>query len=214
MRSLCRLAVAAALVLAVLPASAAAAAAPAPSKLASATLIRQRDLGSGWHQSAAAPHKPPALACPGSGGKHVVQALGRAASPTFAQSQSGPFAFEIGAVFGSAASAGRWWAEVVDPGLRSCFERVLAASSGGGVKLRATGSRVLALHGAPAGLERYRVTGEATSSGDSTPVVFDVLLVRRGGHVAELQLSSFQSPPADALELQLARAVIRRLAAS
>lgn len=193
--------------------SAPAAAAAAPSKLASASLIRSRDLASGWYESAAAPRKAPTLACPGSGGSHVVRELARAASPTFARSQQGPFAFEISAVFGSAASASRWWSQVVHPGLRRCLESVLDASSSGGVKLHATAAEVLPLHGGPSGLERYRISGEATSSGQSTPVVFDVLLVRRRGYVAELQLSSFEAPPSDALERQLARAVVRRLSA-
>lgn len=211
MRSASLLVLTGALVLSVGSAPAAATAAPAPSKLASTSLIRGRDLGSGWRESGAAPRKAPSLACPGSGGSHVVRELARAASPTFAQSQQGPFAFEISAVFGSPGSASRWWTQVVHPGLRRCFESVLDASSSGGVKLRGTAAQALPLHGGPSGLERYRVSGEATSSGQSTPIVFDVLLVRRGGYVAELQLSSFESPPADALELRLARGVVRRL---
>lgn len=207
------LVLAGALVVSLGSAPAAGAAAPAPSKLASASLIRARDLRSGWYESAAAPHKAPTLACPGSGGSHVVRELARAASPTFAQSQQGPFAFETSALFGSAASASRWWRQVVHPGLRRCFENVLDASSSGGVKLRATAARVLPLPGGPPRLERYRISGQATSSGQSAPVVFDVLLVRRGGYVAELQLSNFESPPDDALERQLARAVVHRLLA-
>ena len=207
------LTLAGALLIGVASAPAATAATPAASKLASASLIRGRDLGSGWHESASAPRQAPTLACPGSGGSHVVHELARAASPTFAQSQQGPFAFEINAVFGSAASASRWWTQVVHPGLRRCFESVLNASASGRVKLHATAAQVLPLPGGPSGLERYRISGQATSSGQSTPIFFDVLLERRGGYVAELQLSSFESPPADALERQLARAVVRRLPA-
>jgi hypothetical protein len=194
----------------------AAAAAPTrtPSQLARAALVIRRDLGGGWSQSAAAPRSAPKLACQQPGGAHLPRELARAASATFAQSQQGPFAFEVSAVFGSATMAGQWWAGVVKPSLRLCFASVLSATFSGGVHLHATGSQMLALPGGPPKLARYRITGQATSSGQSTPVFFDVLLLRHGTDVGELQLSSFETPPSDRLEIQLARAVARRLQAT
>jgi hypothetical protein len=190
-----------------------AAAAPrSPAQLTRAALIGQAQLGSGWSQSSPAPKTASQLDChPGT--KKVSGELARAASPTFSQSQQGPFAFELVALFGSPAAARSWWRGAVHPSLGRCFSRQLAAGSSGGVTLKATSSEMLPLTGAPAGLARYRVSGQAVSSGQSTPVDLDVLLLKRGGYVAELQLSSFGDPPADALERRLARAVARRLPA-
>ena len=213
MRSFAGLALAS---LVALGASAAASAAPSrsPAQLARAALIGRADLGAGWSQSAAAPGSAPRLVCNQSGGSGAPREAARAASPTFAQGQQGPFAFEITAVFRSVTAAGDWWARVVHPSLRLCFAKVFADASSGGVHFHATGSQMLALRGGPPGLARYRVTGEASTSGQSSPVDFDVLLVRRGANVGELQLSSFQTPPADGLEARLARAVAHRLQTS
>jgi hypothetical protein len=181
-----------------------------PQSAARAALLRSRDLGPGWSISSPAPTRAPGLACAGSGGPHVVRASARAGSPTFTQSSQGPFVFDLSAAFGSPAEAGQWWRQVVHPSLRRCFARVLAAGSGQGVQLRPTGSRVLPLAGGSSGVERYRVRGQARTSGQSAPVYLDVLILRGGSLVAELQVSSFDQPPADRLERRLARLLARR----
>jgi hypothetical protein len=197
-------------------AASAATAAPTrtPAQLAKAALIGYRDLGAGWYQSAAAPRRAPQLVCRQPAGPQPPRERARPASPTFSQSQQGPFVFQISGVFHSVPAADRWWGALVRPSQRRCFAAELQAASSGGVRMHATGSRMLALPGAPRGLVRYRITGVAVSSGQSTPVDFDVLLLRRGAEVGELQLSSFGTPPADGLEARLARAVHRRLLAT
>jgi hypothetical protein len=141
----------------------------------------------------------------------VVRPRARAASATFAQTSQGPFAFDVSAAFASATTARGWWRQVVHPALSHCFARVLAAGSGGGVKLKPSGTRMLTLAGAPPKVARYRVSGQATSPGQNVPVYLDVLLVTRGRFVTELQLSNFDAPPPNQLELRLARLLARRL---
>jgi hypothetical protein len=120
----------------------------------------------------------------------------------------------VSAAFASATTARGWWRQVVHPALARCFARVLAAGSGGGVKLKPSGTRMLTLTGAPRKVARYRVTGQATAPGQNVPVYLDVILITRGRFVTELQLSNFDTPPSHQLELRLARLLTHRLASA
>jgi hypothetical protein len=79
------------------------------------------------------------------------------------------------------------------------------------VHFSVTGKRLLSLPklGVPAA--GYRVSGEATSQGQSIDVFLDVVVLGSGRTIGAISISSFEQPVARALELRLARTVAERL---
>jgi hypothetical protein len=136
--------------------------------------------------------------------------IGRAGSPTWEQSANGPFVSETTYAYASAGQETSVWDAVVRPKFARCAAQSLIAGSGGGVSFKVTRAHPLGLPGFPSG-SRYRVSGTATSSGQSVDVYLDQIVIGRGKVIAVLSVSSFEAPVANRLELRLARAALRRL---
>lgn len=181
---------------------------------ARAELIGRGVLGEGWYVSAAAPKAVPALTC-GAFDPRVSGAteIGAAASPTFTQSADGPFLAQVSYAYSSPTQQRAVWGAVVRPGLERCLEDSLVHGSANGVSFRASSVRRLSLAGVPGHSALYRVSGTASAPDQSVPVYLDVILVGRGAGVSELSLSTSLQPPGHHLELRLARAISRRMAA-
>lgn len=186
---------------------------PGGMALAQRVLLRRGDLGRGWTGSPA-PKAAPGLTCPAfspalSG---VVQA-GAAASPTYQQSATGPFASQTAYAYANGAEEQTVWREVARPHLLTCVAASLVRSASGGVHFRVTSKRLETLPGLPVDAIGYRVTGTATVPDQTVNVYLDVLLLGGGSAVTELSFSSFLQPVARAVELRLARIVAGRIAA-
>jgi hypothetical protein len=181
---------------------------------ATALLVRRADFGGGW--SAVAPPKVvPGLTCPRfhPATPRVVE-TGAAASPTFQASSSGPYVAGNAYVFASAAQRSAYWRAVARSGLLRCVADSLAHGSSHGVHFTVTGHRMLALPKLGVQARGYRVSGTATSEGQSLDVFLDVLVLGRGSAVSALSLSSLEQPVGRALELRLARLLGARMSSA
>lgn len=139
--------------------------------------------------------------------------IGRAESATWQQSSSGPFASESNYVYSSRAQQAAVWRAVVGPKLVRCAAQDLVNGSGGGVRFRVTRKQVLGVAGLPAPAAHYRVSGTATSSGQSIDVFLDTIVLGHGRAIGVLSVSSFEAPVPASLDRRLAQAAARRLSA-
>jgi len=137
--------------------------------------------------------------------------VGRAESPTYGQSSSGPFVSQTAYAYGSGSQQGRVWNALARPKLVRCVAQALLAGSGGGVHFTVTGRQTLGLPALPANARGYRVSGTATTTGQTVNVFLDMILLGRGQTISALSISTFQVPVASRLELRLAGAAARRL---
>ena len=190
-----------------------AATAPNAGRLARQVLISRHDLGPGWTVQAAAPSQAAPLTCPvfRPATPGVVRRAA-AASPTFAESQSGPFVSQTSYVYGSAAQERIVWTRVVRPALARCFAAALVHGGSSGVSFAVTATHTFALGVHNATVAGYRVEGTASGSGQSMPVVVDSIVLGRGRTISALSLSSFDQAPSRGLESRLAALIARRTA--
>jgi hypothetical protein len=179
-------------------------------KLARAGLLRAGDLH-GWKDTAA-PKKVPKLTCgvfePDLSG---IEMLAAAASPTFDQSSSGPFASQIVDVFKSPAQERSFWHRVVRRELLSCVADSLTAGSTSTVTFTVNHKQLLSLPPIKDSDAGYRITGTAVAPGSSDAVYLDMLVVGRGSEVSAVSFTSFFKPVSRSVELRLARLVASRL---
>jgi hypothetical protein len=182
--------------------------------LARAALLSRGDFGKGWN-SAPAPHSVPPLTCP-QFSPHVPAAteVGDAASPTFRGSSNGPFVAQDAYAYATGAQEAAVWNEVVRPPLVRCVAESLSGGSGHGVRFAVTGKRVLSLPKLLVAATGYRVSGTATTQGQSIDVFLDMVVLGSGRTITTISLSSFEAPVARPLELRLARTVARRIKGS
>jgi hypothetical protein len=177
-------------------------------------LLRRSDIGAGWAAVSAAPPRVASLTC--TADRSVLAAV---ASATWSQRSSGVFVSGTSYGYGSGAAERRAWARTATGGMGRCLERLLAAGSGHGVRLRAGGVRQLsAPHLAPAArgvaVRRYRVSGMASGNGQQTSVALDVVLVAAGTWIAEDEFTAAGASPADGLEARVAGVQVRRIMSS
>jgi hypothetical protein len=184
---------------------------PAGNAVARAALLRRADFGKGW-SSSAGPRTVPPLTCPrfNPAARGAIE-VGDAASPTFRQSSSGPFISQSVYAYGSSAQRAAVWRAVVDPRLVRCVAASLTGGSGNGVRYSVMGKRLLRIPKLGVAAAGYRVSGTATSQGQSIDVFLDMLVLGSGRTIAALSIASFEQPVARALELRLARTVAERL---
>ena len=173
-------------------------------------LLRRPDLGAGWSSVSAAPARAASLTC---SADHSV--LAAAASATWSQRSADVFASGTSYGYTGVAAERRAWQRTGSGGMGPCLERLLAAGSGRGVRLTASGVRRLGgpklgsgAHGAA--VRRYRVSGVASGNGQQTSVALDVVLVAAGSWIAEDEFTAAQTSPADALEARVVGAQARR----
>jgi hypothetical protein len=184
---------------------------PAGTVLARAALLRHGDFGKGWN-SAPGPSSVPPLTCPRFS-PHVpaVTEVGDAASPVFRESSNGPFVAQDAYAYATAAQRTAVWGATVRRGLVRCVAESLVGGSGRDVRFAVTGKRLLGSPKLAVAAAGYRVSGTATSQGQSVNVFLDMLVLGSGRTITSISLSSFEAPVARPLELRLARAVARRM---
>jgi hypothetical protein len=158
------------------------------------------------------PKKVPGLTCTGfNPNVTAFTPLASVASPTYNQTQQGPFAAQAVYVFSSDSQAQQFWRRVVAPRLLTCVASSLVAGSSSGVTFTVDGKHLEA-YPALADRERgYRVIGTATQQLGSDQVYLDELVIGQGNAVTALSFTSFFSPPSRSLELRLARDAAARL---
>jgi hypothetical protein len=184
---------------------------PAGTALARAALLRKADVGSGW-SSAPPPRQIPPLTCPQfspiiSG----VRQVGGAASPTFRASARGPFVAQDAYAYATASQQTTVWRAIVRPALGRCVANSLATGGGQGVTFAVTATRPLRLPGLPVRAAGYRVTGTASTTGQSLEVFLDMVVLGAGRAITTIGLSSLEQPVGQRLELRLLRTVALRL---
>jgi hypothetical protein len=188
--------------------------APSPETLrARQVLLHRADLGSHWAMTPPAKGVP-TLTCPAfSPNLSSLPKPGAAVSPTFSQTENGPFVSQTAYVYPKAAQALTFWHRVVTPRLSVCVAGSLTASSTQTVQFKLTRKRALKV---PAIADRragYRVIGVATTTAQEITVYLDMIVVGRGTGLTQVSFTSFAQPPARSLELRLARLVAGRLPA-
>jgi hypothetical protein len=183
----------------------------ADTALARSALLVGADVGPGW-SSQPAPAKVPPLTCTAfTPSLNGVVETGAAASRTFAQSSSGPFASSVAYVYKTAGQAAEVWHRAVTHRLLTCVADSLVGGSGHGVKFTVDRKHTMSLPPIAAGVRGYRVIGTASSSNQQVGVYLDVIVLERGRMLAALSYSTFLVPAERSLELRLARKVARRL---
>jgi hypothetical protein len=177
---------------------------------ARATLLRHSDLH-GW-SSSPGPKKAPALTC-GAFEPNVagVKPLGAAASPTFAQSSSGPFVSGTAYVYGSSAKERTFWHRVVTRRLETCVADGLEAGSTSSVTFDVNHKSLMSLPRIGARDAGYRVSGSAVSTDGSQTVYLDMLVVANGSAIGAISFTNFFDPVPRSFELRMARLVAKRL---
>jgi hypothetical protein len=176
-------------------------------------LLTKRDLGAGW-TAAPAGKTPPALTCAGfAPSTDGVVETGVAASPAFRGGDAGPFVAQSVYVYATPAQARRFWLRVVGAGVRSCLTQSVVQGSTTDVKFAVKKIQDLALPALGARRAGYRLTATATAPGQTVDAYVDLLLIGDGKAIAAISLSSFSQPLSERVELALARAAARRLAA-
>jgi hypothetical protein len=140
-----------------------------------------------------------------------------AISPTFRASATGPFLSQTAYGFATAAQEATAWRRVVRRKLLRCLTDAVTRGSASGFALSVAHAHGLAVPrlpsgaGSPVRVAGYRITGTASSSGQSASVVVDTLVLGAGTTITELSFSSLESAPSKALEARVARTVASRL---
>jgi hypothetical protein len=185
---------------------------PSPETLlARKMLLRRADFGAHWTTTAPA-KKVPTLTCPAfTPDLPSLPKPGAAASPTFSQTATGPFAAQTAYVYPKVSQALTFWRRVVTPRLSVCVADSLTASSTQTVKFKVSRKRTMKI---PAIADRragYRVIGVATTTAQELTVYLDMIVIGRGSGLTQVSFTSFSQPPERSLELRVARLVAGRL---
>lgn len=179
---------------------------------AKASLLTNADLGKAW--TAGATGTPGLhLACSGwsPSGQGIVE-TGAAGTPSFANTQVGPFIQQTTSVYGSPKQASTYWARAVQPGLVACVVQTVKAVEAQGIKVKVLSKGSLPVSRVSSLIAGYRVVANLTSPG-KTPrkLYFDVVLVGKGNTLSELSMTSFVSPIPAKVENALAQVVASRI---
>jgi hypothetical protein len=175
------------------------------------SLVARTDLGPGW-KAGSTPKKIGALACRAPTFLKGVLENGAAVSPTYSASSAGPFVSGSVYVYDSAAGAARFFDQIAKPNALPCLAQSLATGkSGAGVSFAVTRRLTLPAPHVGVNAAAYRVIGRASVTAQKVHVYADVILLRRGGRIAELSFASFSVPVPAATETRIARAAASHL---
>ena len=181
---------------------------------AKASLLTRSDLGSAW--TAGATGTPGLhLSCTAwsPSGKGIVE-TGAAGSPSFADTQVGPFVSQTTSVYASPKQASAYWARAVQPGLVACVVQTVAAVEAQGIHVKVLSKGSLPVSKVSNLTAGYRVVANLTSPGKSPrKLYFDVVLVGRGSTLSEITMTSFVAPVPAKVESALAQLVASRIGA-
>jgi hypothetical protein len=145
-------------------------------------VLKLRDLpGTGWTaEKDTSPDDDP-LRCAGFNPdlSDLVE-TGDAESPNFDHKASGSFVSSTGSLFRSEVDANQGFDRVVKPGLIRCLQRVLEGESTAAAKIAVKRAGVFAFPKVGDESRAYRVQATVTASGQTVPVVLDIVLFRSG----------------------------------
>jgi len=236
MRLMLRAAATVALVLALVISAAALAAQPPPTKQAATTtttttttakktthttagmaaaaraVLAAVDLGTGWTAGKPAPSSA-SPTCGSAGlGAGVVE-IGKAISPTFSQSASGPFVSQVVFVYATVPEAKQVWQRASGNAALDCLARTVTSGSTKATRFTVLHTQRLVSPQAGTHSAAYRVIASAhsTSPAQTIDVYFDLVLVGEGKALTLISWAGFEQPLDRSLEVAVARAVARRL---
>jgi hypothetical protein len=175
-------------------------------------LIGTSDLGPGWVAGTAATSDE-SLSCGGTSSAVAgVVEIGAAASPTFRESESGPFVSQAAFVYGSDSEADALWEHVAGAKVLACLAKSVAGGGAKGISFTVLRHQELSRPTGDARSSAYRVIVQAKTKAQKVTAYVDMLLLGRGDAVTALSFASFSQPVDTALELSLARVAAGRLA--
>ena len=187
----------------------------AGTKLAQASLLRVRDLGSGWTaEQASGASTGLNLSCTGFAPKLAdLVEVGTATSPNFKGSPIGPFVVQKTSVYADGKTARALWRRAVKPRLVECVAQSLGALTSRGVKVTITSTTTIPLGAMADRSASYRVIATLTTSKQRLKTYFDVVMLASRRTITELTISQFQKAPPLEWEKGLAKIVARRIGA-
>jgi hypothetical protein len=171
------------------------------------------DVGSGWTDSNSTSAEP-ALTCASSHPdlSGIVE-TGAAASSNLQAGSHGPFVSEFAWVYKTAAQASLLWQRAVGPQLLGCLAASITQGSTNQIRFKVRSKHALA---APSGAllrAAYRVVATAATSGQTSTVYYDLVVLGGSRGVAEITFARIGAPMTRSIESKLATAVAKRLAA-
>ena len=178
--------------------------------LATASLLTQHDLGSGW-AGKPTPQSGATFNCKGfSPSGAGITETGGASSATFSYgSPATIFLVQATSVYATAAQANTYWGRAVTPGLLSCAVQTLQALTTRGVSVKITQSGLLSFKTALAHTKVYRVVGVIGKN--KLKSYLDVIVLGDGPAITEITITSIETAPPASFEQILAHVAIRHL---
>jgi len=145
-------------------------------------------------------------------GAGVVE-IGKAISPTFSQSASGPFVSQVVFVYATVPEAKQVWQRASGNAALDCLARTVTSGSTKATRFTVLHTQRLVSPQAGTHSAAYRVIASAhsTSPAQTIDVYFDLVLVGEGKALTLISWAGFEQPLDRSLEVAVARAVARRL---
>jgi hypothetical protein len=171
------------------------------------------DVGSGWTDSSSSSPEP-ALTCASSHPdlSGIVE-TGSASSVDLQAATHGPFVSESAWVYKTVAQTSLLWQRAVGPQLLGCLAASVMQGSTPQIHFKVRSKQVLPAPSGAAMRAAYRVVATATTSGGTSTVYYDLVVIGGGRGVAEVTFARVGAPMIRSLETKLATTVARRLAA-
>lgn len=201
--------------------AAAAAAAPGPraahtsegTKLASSSLLRVSDLGTGWTaEKVGGTAAGIDFSCNGFSPKQQdLVEIGTATSPNFKASAIGPFVVQKTSVYENAATVSALWRRAVKPRFVECVAQSLQELEDRGVQVTIDSKNTLPIGAIGQHSAGYRVVATLTTDKQRLKTYFDVVLLASRRAITELTISQFQKAPPLDWEQGLSKIAARRL---
>lgn len=186
---------------------------PAGADIAGAALLTLRQLGQGW-RTTAPPRQVPPVTCPAFDPQlPAAVEIGAEATGRFSGSSTGPFVSQQAYAYASSAQGQAVARAVMQRRLLACVAGSLAGGSTRQIRFRVLRRHGLGLPGLGVAARGYRVAGTATQPEQTVAVFLDAIVLAHGRTLTELSFATFFAPPPRALELRLARAAARLIAA-
>lgn len=180
---------------------------------AATVLLTRAEIGRSWSEEAA-PKSVPPLTCPSFHPRlrGDVQ-IGAAISPRFQGSSSGPFVSQTAYVYATPAQGTAAARALMRAKLGTCVSASLVDGSGGGVSFAVSKESPLRLPRLGVAAIGYRVAGTASQPYQLVDVYLDAIVLAHGATVTEVSFATFLAPPAESLELRLARQIAKLIKA-
>jgi hypothetical protein len=177
---------------------------------AARAVLGAADLGPGWTAGKAGAADA-SLECGSAAPPKGIVETGKAVSPTFSESSSGPFVSQAVFVYASAPEAQQVWQQTAGKAALACLARSVAGGSSKGIRFTVLHEQTLARPAVGDRSAAYRVVARVHATAQTIPAYVDLVLVGRGDALTEISYSAFSTPVGRAVELAVAQALARRL---